>query len=363
VCAACRNFKRRDEIDWEARDIAFKEILGSLPKTDSGYDAVIPSSGGKDSTAQVLKALELGLRPLIVTASTCMLTDVGKRNIENLARFATTIEVTPNRDVRRKLNRLGLELVGDVSHPEHLSIFSTPFRVAVAMNIPVILYGEAPCVEYGGPPGTEQAHTMTRSWISEHAGFLGLRATDFIGTEGITEADMREYMLPADDKMQSVTAYWLGNYYPWSSRDNAKVAVDNGFETRLPYAGNWWDFENLDCALTSIHDFFAWLKYGLARATAQLSVDIRSGFISRAEAMAISRERDGIFPLECMGVSLDAALDHIGMSRQSFMRCCNQHLNTSIFAEKMIEWGQKLTLLETDWEDQQLICQGRSLVA
>jgi hypothetical protein len=32
--------------------------------------------------------------------------------------------------VRAKLNRLGLELVGDISHPEHMAIFTAPFQVA-----------------------------------------------------------------------------------------------------------------------------------------------------------------------------------------------------------------------------------------
>jgi hypothetical protein len=35
--------------------------------------------------------------------------------------------------VRAKLNRLGLELVGDISWPEHVSIFTTPFEAVAGL--------------------------------------------------------------------------------------------------------------------------------------------------------------------------------------------------------------------------------------
>jgi hypothetical protein len=142
---------------------------------------LVPSSGGKDSTYQVLTLLELGADVTVVTARTCHLTAIGRANIDNLARYARTIEVVPNMTVRAKLNRLGLELVGDISWPEHAAIFSTPFRVAVETGHTLLMYGENPQDQYGGPLGTEEARTMTRRWVTEFGGFLGLRPSDFVG--------------------------------------------------------------------------------------------------------------------------------------------------------------------------------------
>src|SRR5688572_11598404 len=106
-CSACVNYKNRPNIDWNAREGELVRIL-EASKSGTGYHCVVPSSGGKDSFYQTLKVIELGFRPLVVTASTCMLTEVGRKNIDTLARYATTIEVTPNRAVRKKLNRIGL---------------------------------------------------------------------------------------------------------------------------------------------------------------------------------------------------------------------------------------------------------------
>ena len=53
------------------------EVLVDNLKRKSNYDCLIPVSGGKDSTYQVIKILEYGLNPLCVTASTCSLSEIG----------------------------------------------------------------------------------------------------------------------------------------------------------------------------------------------------------------------------------------------------------------------------------------------
>jgi hypothetical protein len=231
----------------------------------------------------------MGADVTAVTARTCHLTDIGRRNIDNLARHVRTIEVVPNMTTRAKLNRLGLEMVGDISWPEHAAIFSTPFRMSQALGIPLIMYGENPQDQYGGPVGTDMAMKMTRRWVTEFGGFLGLRPSDFVGVEGITERDMADYNVPTM-VMETAEAHFLGQYIEWDSHRNAEVAMDYGMRTMdaistPPSVVNYWPWENLDNAQTGIHDYFAWLKYGYTRGCAQISVDVRSGRVTRANAL------------------------------------------------------------------------------
>ena len=343
ICSACIAHDRRPEIDWGKREQDLLRILESVQPVH-GYHCVVPSSGGKDSHWQVLKLIELGARPLVVTATTCMLTPIGARNIRNLARYATTVEITPNLRVRALLNRLGLELVGDISFAEHVSIFSTPWRVAKQHGLNLMFYGESPTVSYGGPMDSLGISQMTRRWITEFGGHLKLRPSDLVDVEGLTAADMADYEMPSEEAMGQMQAHFLGHFYPWDSHRNASVAIEHGMEAELPSPANWWIPENLDCFLTGCHDFFAWLKYSLGRATAQLSVDVRNGLISREDALRIAQERDGIFPAIYMGGSLEMVLEHIGITPDCFMKMCNQYMNTSLFVENRVEWGQKLTL-------------------
>jgi hypothetical protein len=320
-CQACRNYKRRPDIDWAERK---SQLVQLLDRHDGRV--LVPSSGGKDSTWQVLTLLELGADVTIVTARTCHLTAIGRANIDNLSRYARTIEVVPNMTVRAKLNRLGLEMVGDISWPEHAAIFSTPFRVAAQTGHTLLMYGENPQSCYGGPQGSEEAMQMTRRWVTEFGGFLGLRPADFVGEEGITERDMEDYASPVlhVGSATQIEAHFLGQYLPWDSQRNAEVAQAAGMQTfggKPPSPKNWWIAENLDNAQTGLHDHFMWLKYGFGRGCQQISVDVRAGLVKRAHALAWLDDYEGSYHVDYAGVYFEEVLDRIGMTMAQFRDC------------------------------------------
>ena len=318
TCSACVAYEQRKEIDWDARKDALIQILDRATPNASGYDCIVPSSGGKDSTFIALTLLELGAKPLILTATTCHLTSIGRRNIDNLARYADTVEVTPNKAIRAKLNRLALEMVGDISLPEHFTIFTVPFRVALQMSIPLVFYGENPLNSWGSPDADLQAEQrMTQKWVADYAGFLGMRPADFVGIEDITQHDMQAYCGPTDAQMNDagIGVYFLGQFVPWDSRKNGEFAIKHGMDTMLPCEANWWDFENLDCAQTGLHCYFGYLKHDYGRACVQISEDIRRGRLTRSEGLIELDKREGIFPESYAGVSIDEVLNSMGMTR------------------------------------------------
>lgn len=329
VCSACRSYAARPSIDWRTRKAALESLLTNARRPNAQFDVVVPSSGGKDSTYQALTLKDMGARVLAVTASTCHLTPIGRRNLDNLARHVTTIEVTPNTTVRAKLNRIGLETVGDISWPEHAAIFSVPFRIAKAMGIPLVFYGECPQNQYGGPPGTTEARTMSRRWVSEFGGFLGLRTADLVGRDGITEQDLQDYRLP--DDLDGVEAHFLGAYLPWDSEHNAEVAGQNGLWAELPTRANLWPAENLDNAQTGLHDHLMYRKYGYGRLAAQASVDVRAALYPRDHAMDLVRERDGLFPYVYAGVTIAEVLDRIEMTMPQLDAILDRFTNRALF--------------------------------
>lgn len=335
VCSACLAYAGRPKIDWQAREEDLRALLARAravaTQFGNTYDVIVPSSGGKDSTAQVLMLKERGARVLAVTATTCHLTPIGRANLDNIARHASTVEVTPDRSVRAKLNRLGLELVGDISWPEHVAIFTTPFRVAAKAGIPFIFYGENPQNQYGGPLEAQDAQQMTRRWISEFGGFLGLRAADMVGQSGITEADMAAYTLPAGLEEAGIEAHFLGQYLPWDSHENAAKARAAGMRQERPSAANHWDHENLDNASTGLHDAMMWRKYGYGRGCAQVSVDIRAGRIDRKTALQWVEHFDGLFPTEYAGITIDAVLERIGMTMNDLLPILHRFTNWDLF--------------------------------
>ena len=336
VCSACRNFERRQVVDWARRREELGTVLERYRTRDgSAYDCIVPVSGGKDSTFQALRLLELGLNPLCVTATTDHLTALGRRNIENLKkRGVDYVEVTTNPVVRRRINRLALTQVGDISWPEHVTIFTIPVRMAVQLGIPLIVWGENPQNEYGGPAAAAADNVLTRRWLEEFGGLLGLRVSDLVGQEGIEPKHLIQYTYPTDAELArvGVTGLFLGYYVPWDGYANALYAQGHGFETYdKPVEGSLVNYENLDNAQTGIHDYFKFLKYGFGRATDLACLHIRRGRLPREDALRLVKRHDGKFPWVYLGTPLDEVLRSIDMSLDDFIRVCDRFTNKKLF--------------------------------
>lgn len=336
VCSACRHFERRHEVDWDARVEELREVTGRYRSTDgSNYDCLIPASGGKDSTFQVVKMLELDLNPLVVTATTDHLTELGRENLDNIQRLGVDhVEVTNNPLVRRRMNRMALDQIGDISWPEHVAIFTVPVRMAVAMGVPLIVWGENSQNEYGGPAAAAEDHVLSRAWLEEFGGLLGLRVTDLVGQDGIERRDLVQFTYPSDEELArvGVTGIFLGYFLPWDGWANALVAQGHGLKTYPHFVeGSLANYENLDNAQTGIHDYFKYLKYGFGRATDLACMHVRRGRLTRGNALELVRRHDGRYPESYLGVGLDEILAEIGMTREQFDSVCDRFTNGRLF--------------------------------
>jgi N-acetyl sugar amidotransferase len=335
-CSACINFENRTEIDWAARQKEFSDITERYKSIDgSNYDCIIPVSGGKDSTFQVIKVLQAGLNPLCVTAETDSLSELGRRNLENLKRLGVDhVNVTPNPKVRRKLSRLALREVGDIQWAEHVTIFTIPIQVAVEKNIPLIVWGENSQHEYGGPAAAAENNVLDRRWLEEFGGMLGMRITDLIGQDGITRKDLIPYFYPSDEDLKrvGVTGIFLGYYFPWDGYNNTLLAQAYGFESYpTPTEGSLVNYENLDNYYHRIHDYFKYIKYGFGRATDQANNHIRRGRLDRKDIVEFLKENDGAYPSVYLQRPLESVLEEIELSKEEFDEICDRFTNKKLF--------------------------------
>jgi N-acetyl sugar amidotransferase len=361
ICAACTAFRERKEVDWGLREKEFDEIIAKFCSTsESKWDCIVPVSGGKDSTAQVLKVLELGLNPLCVTSTTCDLSEIGRKNIENIKQLGVDyMEFSPNPRVRAKLNKIGLEQVGDISWPEHVGIFTIPVRAAVQFKVPLIVWGENSQNEYGGPASASQNNVLNRRWLEEFGGLLGLRVTDLSESYGIHEADLVPYTYPTDEELKAVgvTGLFLGYYFPWDGFTNYFLAQAYGFSSYgKVIEGSVVDYENVDNHQTGIHDYFKFLKYGFGRATDLVSISLRRGRITRELGLELVKLHDGKYPWTYLGKPLEEILKRIDITIEEFDRICDRFTNKDLFLKD--ENGQltrdsTYSLIKVNYENQE----------
>ena len=336
ICNACRSYEERKKVNWDARNLELLQILEKYRrKSGSNWDCIVPVSGGKDSTYQVVRVLQLGLNPLCVTSTTCDLSLLGRKNIENLKRLGVDhIEMSPNPLIRAKLNSIGLKQVGDISWPEHVGIFTIPIRAAVQFNVPLLIWGENSQNEYGGPAAAANSNILNRRWLEEFGGMLGMRVTDLIGTEGIESRHMICYTYPSDEELTrvGVTGLFLGHYIPWDGLSNTLIAQANGFQTYdKAVEGSMVNYENLDNHQTGIHDYFKFLKFGFGRATDLACMHIRRGRLTRQDGLEAVKRLDGNFPWAYLGKPLKEILYPLDISVDEFIGICDKFTNKKIF--------------------------------
>ncbi len=334
ICSACIAFDKRRSVDWAAKEREFLAYVREHP--GSTHDVIVAVSGGKDSTYQVVKCLELGLRPLAVCATTDHLSAPGRRNLDNIAELCDLVEVTVHKPTRRRIARLALEELGDISWAEHHLIWSVPARESVARNIPVVLYGEAQNNEYGaGAKGTENISRLTKGWVDEYGGLLGLRLSDVSDILGIDGAQLEPYRYPSDP--ERVHSLFMGSFFEWDGRRNAEVAIKHGFRpyhTRVE--GTCWDSENVDNIQTGLHDFLRWAKFGYGRTADLASSWIRRGYIDRATGAVMALKYDGQFPETYLGIPVDDVIEPLGLHRGQLDAICERFTN-----HEVVEWASQ----------------------
>ena len=331
ICDACNSQSNKNkDIDWDARE---KEFLGIVKKykTHKDYDCAIGVSGGKDSTFQVLKILELGLNPLCICFEPTIPTKIGKKNLENLNNLGVDlIHIKRNPVVYKKLAREAFKRTGDNEWQNHLGIFTTVPKFAVNFNVPLIIWGESPQIEYGGPASSKTRNTLDRQWLEEFGGLLGNRISDMVGVDGLTQKDLALYTYSSDEDINrvGVTGLFLGYYFKWDLREVLKKSQAHGFQIAdRAIETTYENFENLDCYSNHLHDYLKYVKYGFGRATDNACLDVRLGYIDREEAVRLVNKYDGRLPTK----SIKKYLKYTGFTQEEFDKIVDSYTNKRIF--------------------------------
>lgn len=294
VCGACRAHETRLQIDWEAREHAFREVVAHAKKRSEGYDCLVPVSGGKDSTWQVIKCLEYGLNPLAVTWKTPARTPLGQQNLDNLVNLGVDhIDYRINSGVEKKFMYEALVRYGSTAIPMHMALFNIPLKIAVNFRIPLVVWGENSAFEYGGTENERTGFRLDCAWLSKYGVTHGTTARDWVSAE-LTEQELTPYFGPDDKQMDAagVLAVFLGYYFSWDPAETYRVAAANGFRASAtgPATG-YYDYADIDDYFISIHHWLKWYKFGFTRSYDNLSLEIRNGRISREDAIQYLKQR------------------------------------------------------------------------
>lgn len=350
VCSACRVAAQKHKIDWPKRYELLEELVDEY-RSESNYDIVIPVSGGKDSYFQTHTAIELGLKPLLVTYHGNNYLPEGEYNLQRMREVfdCDHIVVRPSIDTIIKMNRLGFRVQGDMNWHAHCGIFTVPIQVALRYKVPLMMWGEHGFLDLGGMYSLNDFVEFTAKHRLEHS-LRGFDWHDFTDEglvrlgrpewkEGLRPKDLLWQQYPSDEEIDSigVRGIYLGNFVDWDGNNNADLMTK-----RYGWRGSEMEFErtyrrssNLDdMHENGIHDYLKFVKFGYGRATDHACKDIRSGRMTREQGIAMVRKYDHVKPRR----DLERWLKYVNMSETEFDNTCDTFRDSRVWRVEDDHW-------------------------
>lgn len=346
VCEACRYHEAKtSEIDWAQREIQLEQLLGRFRRS-SGYDVIVPGSGGKDSayTAHVLK-YKYGMNPLTVTWAPHLYTQIGFQNFQNWIHVGglDNILFTPNGRLHRYLTRRAFL---NLLHPFQPFIIGQKIigpMLAARFDVPLVMYGENQA-EYGNRIAENATPTMDDRFFSREAASLVLGGDDvqsILSDGGFTPNDLEPY-LPMSAKAleeSGVEVHYLGYYHKWDPQECFYYAVENtGFEPNPERTqGSYSKYSSIDDRIDPFHYFTTLIKFGIGRATYDAAQEIRNGKITREEGVALVERFDMEFPDKYFG----DFLNYTALSEANFWSRVDAGRPPHLWSKDGNEWKLK----------------------
>ncbi len=346
VCDACEYNFIKEEIDWSLREEELLKLLEKYRKS-SGYDCVVPGSGGKDSafTAHLLK-YKYGMNPLTVTWAPHLYTDIGWKNFTNWMHVGglDNILFTPNGKVHRTLTHLAFK---NLLHPFQPFIIGQKLigpLIAMKFDIPLIFYGENQA-EYGNNIKENESPKMSTKFFSNTS-----KENIILGGEPINKIikdhkfrlnDFEPYIPPNLEEItkKKIEQRYLGYYIKWDPQECFYYAVKNtGFIPNSERTeGSYSKYSSIDDKIDPFHYYLTFIKFGIGRATYDACQEIRNDKITREEGVNLVKKFDSEFPKKYF----KEFLEYINFSETEFFEILDKFRSPHLWSKIGNNWKIK----------------------
>ncbi len=348
ICDACRyNEVKAGTINWSDREAQLVALLDKYRRNGSGYDVIVPGSGGKDSayTSHVLK-YRYGMNPLTVTWAPHKYTEIGWKNFESWIHVGglDNILFTPNGRLHRYLTRNAFL---NLLHPFQPFIVGQRIigpLMASKFDVPLVMYGENQA-EYGNDSGENYVPTMDSKFFSVGKAediVLGGKSIGDILVEGEFKLnDFAPYIPPSAEFLEShgIEVHYLGYYLKWDPQECYYYAAEHtGFQANSERTeGTYSKYSSIDDRVDMFHYYTTLIKFGIGRATYDAAQEIRNDKITREEGVQLVRRYDQEFPRKYF----QEFLEYISISEEEFHATVDKFRSPHLWEKIGGEWKLK----------------------
>ena len=349
ICNACQYSKIKENINWEEREEYLNKILSKYRRS-SGFDCIVPSSGGKDSSyaAHVLK-YKYNMNPLTVTWAPHLYTDIGWKNFINHIHIGgvDNILFTPNGKLHRYLTKIAFLNLLHPFQPFIVGQKNIGPKIAAKFNIPLVIYGEN-TAEYGKSINENYDPLMPAKY------FKNPKKDIYIGKKTINEIlketkfnlkDFEAYMPIEESEIvkKNIKVFHLGYFHKWEPQELYYYASENtGFKANTERTeGTYSKYASIDDKVDCFHYYTMYIKFGVGRASFDAAQEIRNGKITREEGINLVKKYDGEFPKKYF----KEFLEYIGIDENLFWKSIDSFRSPHLWEKKGDKWQLKKELI------------------
>lgn len=354
ICYPCRYIEKAPAIDWAERRRELEAIATwGRERNVSGYDCIIPVSGGKDSHRQAIYCKEeLNLKPLLVTLAYPPehQSARGARNIANLVNLGfDCIYISLKPDTWRRMMRHSFFTWGNLYKSTELPLYASAHRVAIMYHIPLMVYGENPALSWGSAGGSFDGNANRLKYNNT------LRGGDlqWLFDGGFSRKDLYWCDFPSDDDIDrtDLRPIYLGYFIPdFNDWANGACAIQHGLEPRLGEDAipedtgeiNTWDA--LDDDFVIVNQFLKYLKFGFGKTAEAAGAGVRNGKMSRDEAVDLIWKFDG----KCATRYIQKLCAYLDISEQDFWNVAESYRNKELWVRDGEHWRLRYPIAKSD---------------
>ena len=288
------------------------------------------------------------MNPLTVTWPPILYTEYGYKNFKNWLLKSKLDNISAKRDentmkVLTKLATLNL------MHPFQTFMLGQknyPVRMAIKMNIPLVFYGENEA-EYGNPVADNKKSLRDKSYFTyknlSKIYLGGVSFNNLINDYKLKENNLIDFMPAKYDLIErnNLEVHYLGYYLKWIPQETYYYSVKNcGFRPR-PFRtqGTYSKYNSIDDKIDDLHYYTTYIKFGIGRATYDVSQEIRNDHLTIEEGKKLIKKYDGEFP----DIYFDEIMKYLSIKPIEFYKKTNQFRPWHIWKKISGKWKLRHT--------------------
>ncbi len=338
ICFVCTNYEADRKDDYSKRFIELNNLIKDIlkdHKCNSRWNCIVGVSGGKDSTRQALWVREkLGLNPLLVSVTypPRQISQVGVDNLSNLINLGfDTLLLGAAPLLSKHLVREAFLRFGNWCKATEMALFAGVPQVAIDKKIPLILWGENPATQVG-----ETGCLGSSIWDGNNlvnTNTLAGGNLDWFVDVAKDERRLSMYKYPAAEELRKhkIHTVFLGPAWSdWGSEVNSKFSLIHGLNFRddLPEnTGDTLGTKMVDEDWVIVNYLLKFYKLGFSRGTADASLFIRSGLMTREEGIKHAE----LYDEACSDYYIESFCRYIELSTTEFWENVKKFANPKLF--------------------------------